>query len=106
MYRCPSCGYKISKKYLVVEKSEYKPHWYEIYYNSALKYSCAHCGTQLEFEGQELLVIAVFFEVLFASAIIYFFDVPRLLMAIIVVGIFFLLLKTIIKVRGQSKGAN
>jgi len=99
MFKCPNCGGKLSKKYLTVEKSEYKPRWYEVYYDSAPRYTCAHCGMQLEYEGQVILIIAVFVEILLTGLIIYIFNIPRFLMAIIVVGVFFVLLKTIIRVK-------
>lgn len=102
MFKCPKCGGKLSKKYLIVEKSEYRPRWYEVFYNSTPRYACAHCGIQLEYEGQVILIIAVFVEVLLAILIIYFFDIPRFLMAIVVVGIFFVLLKTLIRVKTKG----
>ncbi len=102
MFRCPACGSKLSKKTLIVEKSEHKPRWYEVCYGSVPRCSCAYCGVQLKYEGQVILVVAVFVEVILAGLIIYFFNVPRFLMALIVVGIFLLLLKTIIRVKTQE----
>ncbi len=98
MFRCPSCGSKINSKNLVVEKPTYKPRWWEFYYDSLSKYYCSRCGVQIKFKGRMLLVIAVFLELLFVSLIMNFFDIPRWFMAVIVISIFFILLKILIRV--------
>ena len=87
MYECPGCRKKILAKELLVVKSEYKPRWYEIFYDSSVNYFCPNCKVQLELKGKLRLFSAIIFLVALLGLVDCAFNPPRLLLAIIVVAV-------------------